>query len=105
MKQCGCGVNFSCGCCEGVEALTPQPTANRPGLSALRYRAGTHGAFFETMRARLSNFHFEDSETTKKYPLAALRTRLVSDPSIALLSAAAVVLDVLTFYQERIAND
>ena len=38
-------------------------------------------------------------------PLAGLTTRDPSDPSIALLDAWAVVADVLTFYQERIANE
>ena len=38
-----------------VEKLTPFPLANRPGLSALAYRAGTHATFLETMLARLSN--------------------------------------------------
>jgi len=37
--------------------------------------------------------------------LAGLTTREGSDPSIALLDAWAVVADVLTFYQERIANE
>jgi predicted phage baseplate assembly protein len=107
MKNCGCSKNLSCGCCEGVEPLTPQPTANRPGLNALRYRIGTHSTFFETMEARLSNFYFETGDTgsEKYYPLADLKTRLTSDASIALLSAAATVFDVLTFYQERIANE
>ncbi|HSK71620.1 MAG TPA: putative baseplate assembly protein [Pyrinomonadaceae bacterium] len=107
MKQCGCSKNLSCGCCEGVEALTPQPTANRPGLSALRYRIGTHSTFFETMQARLSGFYLRSSGDgdDKHYPLAGLKTRLTNDASIALLSAAATVFDVLTFYQERIANE
>jgi hypothetical protein len=52
-KQCGCTAE-SCGCCEGIQILTPQSTANRPGLSALTYRIGTHGAFLETMKARLT---------------------------------------------------
>jgi len=45
----------SCGCCEGVEKLTPMMIANRPGVSALAYRAGIYSTFFETMLARLSN--------------------------------------------------
>lgn len=45
----------SCGCCEGTKKLTPMTLANRPGLSALTYRAGTYSTFFETMVARLSN--------------------------------------------------
>ncbi len=43
----------SCGCCEGVEPVTPEPTANRPGLDTLQTRIGTHATFLETMIARL----------------------------------------------------
>ena len=110
MKQCGCSKNPSCGCCEGVEALTPQPTANRPGLSALNYRIGTHSTFFETMQARLAGFYREESDAKdnpphKTYPLKGLKTRLPDDPAIALIAAAATMFDVLTFYQERISNE
>lgn len=87
----------ACGCCEGVEALTPLSTANRPGLPALSYRIGTHATFLETMKARLSS---------SDYPmLTALATREAVDPSIAILDAWATVADVLTFYQERIGNE
>lgn len=113
MKQCGCSINLACGCCEGTASLTPQATANRPGLSALRYRIGTHSAFFETMVARLSNSYIEttdfDSEgnpaKSRSYPLKNFNTRAMDDPSIALLDASAMLLDVLTFYQERIVNE
>ncbi len=87
----------SCGCCEGVEPLTPLSTANRPGLSELSYRIGSHSSFLETMIARLSS---HDSPE-----LARLSTRDPEDPSIALLDGWATVADVLTFYQERIANE
>lgn len=102
MKQ-NCVTNESCAgmqpcdCCEGPRVMTPLPTFNRPGLSTLHYRVGTHRTFFETMQARLSSGDYPE--------LAALRTREKSDPSIALLDAWAVVGDVLTFYQERIANE
>jgi len=39
------------------------------------------------------------------YPLQGLTTRTTDDPAIALLDAWATVADVLTFYQERIANE
>ena len=39
------------------------------------------------------------------YSLSALTTRESDDPAIALLDAWAVAGDVLTFYQERIANE
>jgi hypothetical protein len=96
-EPCSCGPGYTCGCCEGTEPLTPQPIANRPGLDALSYRIGTHASFLETMQARLSSNAFP--------ALAGLTTREGSDASLALLDAWAVVADVLTFYQERIANE
>ncbi|MEM6435999.1 MAG: hypothetical protein AAF773_19420, partial [Cyanobacteria bacterium P01_D01_bin.115] len=84
-------------CCPGHKAPKPLLTANRPGLTALRYRVGTHETFLETMLARLSS---QDLPA-----LAALRTRDPHDPAIALLDAWATIADVLTFYQERIANE
>jgi hypothetical protein len=85
----------TCGCCEGVKALTPQSETNRAGLAALVYRVGTHATFVETMRAALPSHS----------PLDLLTTRADDDPTIALLDAWATVLDVLGFYQERIANE
>ena len=86
-----------CGCCDGVERLTPDQTANRPGLPALSYRVRTHATFLETMLARLSS---------SDHPaLARLRTRDRGDASIALLDCWATIADVLTFYQERLANE
>jgi hypothetical protein len=103
--QCGCGQSETpCGCCEGVEILTPLVVANRPGLTALAYRAGTHAAFLETMLARLSTMEVENNGE-KFRPLLKLTTRDAADPSIALLDAWATVADVLTFYEERIANE
>lgn len=90
-------MNQPCDCCEGPRVLTPLPTANRPGLSQIRYRAGTHATFLESMQARLSSTDYPE--------LAGLRTREGSDASLALLDAWATVGDVLTFYQERVANE
>lgn len=101
----------ACGCCEGVEKLTPMTLENRPGLRALSYRAGTYATFFETMEARLSNLTISTGEFDANgdpvilRPLVELTTREESDPAIALLDAWAVVGDVLTFYDERIANE
>ena len=108
-KKCGC-FSPTCGCCEGTRKITPVSTANRPGLEFLNYRIGTHGAFFETMKARLGNMVVEapgtDGQTIETfYPLQSLTTRDPSDPAIALLDGWATVADVLTFYQERIANE
>lgn len=108
-KTCGCTAE-TCGCCEGIQVLTPQSTANRPGLSALNYRVGTHGAFLETMKARLTTMTLQlpaaDGRSIETFtPLRNLTTRDSGDFSIALLDSWASVADVLTFYQERIANE
>ncbi|OEY66763.1 putative baseplate assembly protein [Marinobacter sp. X15-166B] len=87
----------ACGCCEGIEIVTPLSTYNRPGLTALAYRIGRHASFMETMTARLSG--------TDSPALAGLTSRDARDASLALLDAWATVADVLTFYQERIANE
>jgi hypothetical protein len=42
---------------------------------------------------------------SRTWPLAALTTRDTTDPAIALLDGWAVLADVVTFYQERIANE
>lgn len=86
-----------CGCCESVGMQTPAVISNRPGLSAIGYRIGTHSRFKATMLARLSSADLP--------ALNDLTTRSDSDFSIALLDAWAAVADVLTFYQERIANE
>jgi hypothetical protein len=86
-----------CGCCSGISVQTPQLKTNTPGLPAIAYRAGTWAAFKSSMLARLSS---------AEYPaLAALKTRDDDDFTIALLDATSVVLDILTFYQERLANE
>jgi len=87
----------ACGCCDGVTIQSPAQIYNRPGLSTIVYRIGTHSEVLATLLARLSS---------KEYPaLAALRTRDSDDFSIALLDAYACMADVLSFYQERIANE
>ena len=89
--------NCTCGCCTGIAVLTPQGETNLPGLPAISYRTGTWATFKDSMLARLSS---------SDYPaLARLKTRDDDDFSIALLDASAVVLDILTFYQERLANE
>src|ERR1700752_3132201 len=86
-----------CGCCAGVTDQTDVALTNRPGLTALAYRVGTHAQFKQRMLARLS--------AAERSALAGLQTRADDDFAIALLDAWATVADVLTFYQERIANE
>lgn len=86
-----------CGCCEGLAAKTPVEITNRPGLTAIAYRIGTHTKFKQSLLSQLSS--------SEQPALAGLKTREDNDPSIVLLDAWATVADVLTFYQERIANE
>src|SRR5580692_1861911 len=95
--SCNGSQNCTCGCCSGISVETPQGESNLPGLSAIAYRTGTWATFKQSMLARLSS---------SDYPaLARLKTRANDDFSIALLDAASVMLDILTFYQERLANE
>src|SRR5262249_13589115 len=104
-----------CGCCEGIQPITPVTIVNRPGLDALAYRVGTYATFLATMEARLTTLALHiplgelgadrRTKTVTIRPLANLTTRRPSDPAIALLASWATVADVLTFYQERIANE
>jgi len=86
-----------CGCCAGLTAETPVLAVNRPGLSAISYRVGTHSRFKASMLAALSSAEF--------LALKDLRTRADDDFTIAFLDAVATVADVLAFYQERLANE
>lgn len=87
----------ACGCCDGVAAETPRATDNRDGLSSIAYRIGDYAQFRESLQARLSSSEFPQ--------LSRLRTRDSDDFTIGLIDAFACAADVLTFYQERIANE
>jgi hypothetical protein len=104
-------MRLPCGCCEGIAVATPASEINRAGLTAVAYRVGTYASFFETMLARIGTETVDvlagdgASPPNRIFPLRSLTTRDLSDPAIALLDAWAIVADVLTFYQERIANE
>ncbi len=93
----------NCGCCEPEPAASP--LYNRPGLPALSYRNGIYATFFRRMLSRLGRLTLQDGDFAGTRPLTSLTTRFTDDPAIALLDASSMVADVLTFYQERIANE
>jgi predicted phage baseplate assembly protein len=70
---------------------------NRPGLTAVAYRIGTHARFVKQLHQGLAD--------SKRPVLRGLTTRDNDDFSIALLDAWSTAADVVTFYQERIANE
>lgn len=51
----------ACGCCQGIESVTPLPLASRPSLDLLTYRIGTHPTFLETMLARIGTLYWSVS--------------------------------------------
>jgi hypothetical protein len=85
----------TCGCCAPLVPPTPADIQNRPGLPAVEFRIGTFASFREAMLQRISGLS----------DLTALRTRQSDDYAIAILDMWATVSDILTFYQERIANE
>ncbi len=84
-----------CGCCEPAASLTPLAVENRPALSALAYRIGTYASFRESMLHGIS----------RSPDIRALTTRDDDDYAITVLDLWSAVADVLTFYQERYANE
>jgi hypothetical protein len=94
MSTCTCCGDV-CTCCVGSREVTPLDLEQRPALPALRYRAGTYSDFLQSMLAGIGS----------SLALKKLTTRDPSDFTIGLADAWACALDVLTFYQERIANE
>jgi len=88
----------SCDCCEQIKQSVPLPIKNQPGQSVLGYRVGIYSQFMEAM---LSGISSNSNGTLRK-----LTSRDESnDLAIAILSCSAIIFDILTFYQERIANE
>lgn len=84
-----------CGCCEVGVSPTPEDIRNRPGLSAIAYRVGTYASFRQAMIGAIA----------KSPELADWSARQSDDIGIALMEMWAYIADILTFYQERIANE
>ena len=84
---------------------TPDYSVNRPGQSTIFYRATTHGQSLLRMKTRLAKQSIASGPHQGSTPLAALTTLADHEPVVALLSAWSATLDVLTFYQERFANE
>ncbi|MGB3243250.1 MAG: hypothetical protein WBB25_01845, partial [Sulfitobacter sp.] len=84
-----------CNCCAPGVAPTPSVVWNRPGLYQIEYRIGTFASFRQAMLDRIH----QSSE------LSGLATRESDDHAVTLLELFSAMADVLTFYNERIANE
>ncbi len=87
-----------------LSAALAQLRYNQPGRSSLNYRVGNYASFFERMRSHITQHSFESGGKWLR-PLAALDLDAEHDFASALLKAWAALCDVMTFYQERIANE
>jgi hypothetical protein len=84
----------------------PRRPDNRAGLGRISYRITTQPEAVERMLRRLPRKALADPDTGDlRYPLGALRTRDLEDPTISLIDAYAMACDVLSFYSERVANE
>ena len=88
---------------------TPRRRPNPPGLDKIAFRVGNQAVFLRWMRRQLRQnvlrLPGHPDATELQNPLKALNPRDDHAFVQSLLSAWAVVGDVLTFYQERIANE
>ena len=84
-----------CSCCETPVAPAPLIPWNRPGLTEIDYRIGTFASFRQALLEAIAD----------EPALAALGTRESDDFAITVLELFAAMGDVLTFYNERIANE
>lgn len=73
----------------------PRVPFNRPGLPRIAWRIGRYADFVEAMTRRID----------AAPELAAWTHRDADDPAIALMQGAAVLGDILSFYQEHYANE
>ncbi len=86
----------ACRCDERVPS-TPLPVSNPPGQPALRRRVATQATAKATMLRALSATHAD--------ALADFTARTDDDFAVALVDAAAVVADIVTFYTDAFCNE
>jgi predicted phage baseplate assembly protein len=92
------------GCCDPPPAppAAPRRPTNLPGLSRVAYRSGDFTAF---RRAMLDHVARPDLLGTTPNPFARWREGGDGDYHAALIELWAYLADILTFYQELIANE
>lgn len=105
MSGCNYFEKDPCTACDPRLPATPLSLYNPPGQPALRYRAGTFSTFRQSMLDALVArpvISQDPLDPTIRYQLA---TRDETDFAVATLDLWAYVCDVLTFYQQAIANE
>jgi hypothetical protein len=97
---CHCFDEPSESCCDrsALPPAAPIQPSNPPGLSAIRYRIGTFTSFRRAMLDELAQAKSPD-------PFAGWHEGTDGDYQTIFIELWAYLADVLTFYQERIANE
>ena len=90
VPDCGCGGACPCSCPGG-----PWPVLNPPGLATISYRAGDFSSFRHALVAHLST----DVTLAPWNP-----SPVTGDLGLQILDWWAYLADILTFYNERAAN-
>ena len=93
-----------CGCCE-ADVPPSRGCTTRRASRRLPTASSMHGGFLRRMLSQLSRESIEDAPNVLRYPLSQAGDTQHRRSGNRLLDAWALVADVLTFYQERIANE
>jgi hypothetical protein len=95
------------GCCDppSVRAAVPIPIENPPGLSAIGYRIGTFTSFRRAMLDRVADTGLLGTSPPAPRPFANWHEGADGDYHTVFIELWAYLADILTFYQERIANE
>lgn len=78
--------------------------SNPPNRSSINYSLDVHSGFMQRMLDKL-HLAGPDFGGETSHPLRRLNIGSTGDPAIAIIDAWATVADILSFYQERIANE
>ena len=93
--SCGCGANCSPGICPCETFIHPQVIFNPPGRSSIQYRVGDFLSFRHALLLAQPG----------EIELIGWRPGAQGDLAVQLVEWWAYLADILTFYNERIANE
>ena len=95
------------GCCspQTPVATVPLPINNPPGLSSIPYRIGTFTSFRRAMLDRVAGTIVSLNGSPASAPFGNWREGADADYQTVFIELWAYLADILTFYQERIANE
>jgi hypothetical protein len=93
----------SAGCCDAP--LLPPASINPPGLSVIQYRIGTFTSFRRAMLDEVADPNLLAALGNPINPFARWHEGTADDYQTMFIELWAYLADILTFYQERIANE